>query len=538
MKKRTVVIGVLGTVKDALLMNDPIRWEKWRPTIAIGMNKDLNISRFELLYQPKYKSIAQYVADDFKQVSQSSDVNLCEIDIFEPWNFERVYETLLDFAKSYPFDLDNEEYLVHITTGTHVMQICLFLLVESRIIPARILQTGLSDQYSAEGICNIIDLDLSKYDSLAERFKLDKINSEHYLKSGIPTKNKQYNELIDQLEVVCMNSEDPILITGPSGVGKTRLARLIFELKHKNGKVNNKFVELNCATLQGGMASSALFGHQKGSYTGATEKREGLLLKADGGLLFLDEVGELGLDEQAMLLRALEEKRFYPLGSDVENHSNFQLICGTNRDLKQMVKDGKFRGDLLARINLWSFKLLGLHDRPEDLEPNLEYELENVSQKLNKQIRMNKEAKDLFIKKLTTGTALWTGNFRELSGAVTRMSVLADGGRIKVNDVEKEVERLENGWAEDEVSDINGNTSFKLCKKLLGEKVQELDLFDLPQLETVIRVCSTSKTASDAGRRLFNSSIKQKKSTNDTDRLKKYLDKYGLSFSEITNASL
>ena len=101
---------------------------------------------------------------------------------------------------------------------------------------------------------------------------------------------------------------------------------------------------------------SALFGHAKGAFTGAVTERAGLLRAADGGVLFLDEIGELGADEQAMLLRALEEKRFLPLGSDKEVASDFQLIAGTNRDLEADVARGRFRDDLLARIDLWTFR--------------------------------------------------------------------------------------------------------------------------------------------------------------------------------------
>src|SRR6185436_12447123 len=113
-----------------------------------------------------------------------------------------------------------------------------------------------------------------------------------------------------------------------------------------------------------------LFGHVKGSFTGAAQDRKGLLVAADGGLLFLDEIGELGLDEQAMLLRAVEEKRFLPVGSDTEVESDFQLIAGTNRGLAEEVRSGRFRADLLARIDLWTFRLPGLAERREDVEPN------------------------------------------------------------------------------------------------------------------------------------------------------------------------
>src|SRR4029077_20611819 len=129
--------------------------------------------------------------------------------------------------------------------------------------------------------------------------------------------------------------------------------------------LSGRFVEVNCATLRGDQAMSALFGHKRGAFTGAQTDRAGLLKEADQGLIFLDEIGELGADEQAMLLRALEDKTFLPLGADRELGSDFQLIAGTNCDLAAFVRSGQFREDLLARINLWTFQLPGLAQRPE-----------------------------------------------------------------------------------------------------------------------------------------------------------------------------
>src|SRR4029450_8433591 len=166
---------------------------------------------------------------------------------------------------------------------------------------------------------------------------------------------------------VTVRSSAPILLLGPTGAGKSLLARRIYELKKTRRLVEGPFVEVNCATVRGDAAMSALFGHVKGAFTGAVRDRPGPLLSANGGLLFLDEVGELGLDEQAMLLRALEERRFVPLGSDREVTSDFQLIAGTNRDLADAVRAGRFRDDLLARINLWTFELPALSHRRVDI---------------------------------------------------------------------------------------------------------------------------------------------------------------------------
>ncbi len=534
MQKKTVVIGFFGTTLDAR-GSGKHRWAVWRPTISVGQHEDLLVSRLDLIIQDRFRDQADKLCSDFRQVSPETETRLHTIPLKDPWDFEEVYAGLLDFAKSYPFDPEHEDYLVHITTGTHVMQICLFLLIESRIIPARILQTGIRDKQDAVGSYSIIDLDLSKYDRLAERFRSEERKGLHYLKSGIETRNAAYNRMIEQLARVCARSDDPVLLTGPSGVGKTRLARLVYEWKKQNHRVTGAFVELNCATLRGDAAMSALFGHRKGAYTGAAEKREGLLSMADGGLLFLDEVGELGADEQAMLLRAIEEKRFYPMGSDEERHSDFQLICGTNRDLNAMVREGKFREDLLSRINLWTFPLMGLKDRPEDIEPNLQYELERASERQGKLIRFNKEAKERFLAMAVSPDALWRSNFRDLSAAVTRLAVLSDSGRITEPLVNEEIARLHRSWSErSEKVETSEDRDMALIKGILGERVSELDYFDIPQLAAVIRVCRESRTLSEAGRKLFSVSLARRQSRNDSDRLRKYLAGFGLDWKKVS----
>ena len=209
------------------------------------------------------------------------------------------------------------------------MQICWFLLTESRHFPAQLIQTSSPSKQnrSHPGEYRIIDLDLSRYDGLARRFHEEREDSLTFLKSGIDTKNAAFNRLIESIERVALRSREPMLLTGPTGAGKSQLARRIYELKRTRGLIEGPLVEVNCATIRGDGAMSALFGHVKGAFTGAAKDRKGLLRAAHGGLLFLDEIGELGLDEQAMLLRAIEEKRFLPVGTDSEASSDFMLIA-------------------------------------------------------------------------------------------------------------------------------------------------------------------------------------------------------------------
>ncbi|MEI6219150.1 MAG: RNA repair transcriptional activator RtcR [bacterium] len=509
----------------------PDRWNLWRPSVGLCQHEDLLINRFELLFQKKFQAMADVVAEDIRSVSPETEVVQRLVEFEHPWDFEEVYGALHDFARAYPFDPENEEYLVHITTGTHVAQICLFLLTEARYLPAKLIQTSppKRKELAGPGQYDIIDLDLSKYDRIAARVRQDLQGDISYLKSGIATRNVAFNKLVEEIEHVAMHSAEPILLMGPTGAGKSLLGRRIHELKRSRGQLSGGFIEVNCATLRGDQALSTLFGHKKGAFTGATQDRQGLLREADKGLLFLDEIGELGLDEQAMLLRAIEEKLFFPMGSDKEVSSDFQLICGTNRDLYRDVQDGKFREDLLERINLWTFYFPGLRDRPEDIEPNIEYELDQFAKKRGKQVRFSKEARENFLSFAKSDEATWAANFRDLNNAITRMATLAPGGRITRQTVENEIVRLRRKWTRDE-----GSEKTDILNEVLGiDKVAKLDLFDRIQLAEVLSICRRSRSMSEAGRLLFAVSRQERKRTNDADRLRKYLVRFGLEWSDV-----
>ena len=531
MSKPVHLIGVLGSKLDAGRSQD--RWSRWRPSVAACQYDDLLISRFELLHEPRNRDMAELVASDIQSVSPETIVTLHSVAFQDPWDFEEVFSGLHEFARTYPFDTDQNEYLIHITTGSHVQQICLFLLAESRHLPGRLLQTSPPPREGMPGSAfRIIDLDLSRYDALATRFAQEQQEGLTFLKSGIETRNAIFNRLIEQIEKVAIASRCPMLITGPTGAGKTHLARRIFELKRRREQLSGSFVEINCATLRGDQAMSTLFGHIKGAFTGATVNRPGLLMSADRGLLFLDEVGELGLDEQAMLLRAIEEKRFLPVGADHEAQSDFQLIAGTNRNLHEAVQKGRFREDLLARINLWTFELPGLAARREDLEPNLDFELQKITDETGHRVSMSREARSAFLKWAQSPEAKWTANFRDLNAAVVRMATLATAGRISEAEVRQECERLKRLWQPPETNSRSNDLN-TLEQVLSAEKIEQLDMFDRVQLAAVLTVCRECRSMAEAGRRLFAISRQARTSHNDSDRLKKYLARFGLGWDDI-----
>jgi transcriptional regulatory protein RtcR len=531
MSKRRVVIGFLGTSLDAGKHN---RWERWRPTVAVCQHEDMVVDRIEIIHDNHAETLAQRITADIAQVSPETDARRHVMNLKNPWDFGEVYAAMHDFARAYPFDPDNEEYLVNITTGTHVAQICWFLLIEAHYIPAQILQLTPPRRWQdgGPGKYDIIDINLARYDHIATRFKAEQAEGSSFLKSGIATRNPAFNRMIDRIEQVAIRSRAPLLLTGPTGAGKSQLAQRIYALKKARHQVRGDFVEVNCATLRGDGAMSTLFGHAKGAFTGALQDRAGLLRKADGGILFLDEIGELGIDEQAMILRGIEEKRFLPMGADKEVASDFQLIAGTNRDLSQDVQKGKFREDLLARLNLWTFELPGLADRREDIEPNLDFELRNYAARENEMITFNREARTRYLAFATSPEASWNANFRDLGASVTRMATFAPSGRITEDVVIEEIACLKRGW-----SRTGANDGQALLATLLGEEeLQALDLFDQIQLASVIRVCREHSSLSAAGRTLFAASRARKTSANDADRLKKYLARFGLDWQAVSLA--
>ncbi len=519
MKKR-VVIGLLGTTLDAGLRDK--RWEKWRPSVAICQQPEFRVDRFELIVQANSEPLATQVIADIARESPDTEVRPHVLELANPWDFGEVYATLDDFAQAYPWKPATEDYFLHITTGTHVVQICLFLLCETRAMPGVLLQSspGPVEKRTTAGKVEVIDLELARYDRLAARFRERTQTGTSLLKQGIPTKNPRFNAMIDELEQVASKSKDPLLLVGETGTGKTALARRLHELKQARQHLSGELVAVNCATLRGDLAMSMLFGHVKGAFTGAADARTGLLRKADKGLVFLDEIGELGRDEQAMLLTAIEEKRFYPLGADKLVSSDFQLVAGTNRDLTADVRAGRFREDLLARIALWTFRIPALRERPEDVVPNLDYELERLSAELGARISFAKLARDAFVR--FSEAAPWPANFRDFNAALRRMATLAEGGRIDQATVTAELARL-----------ASATSTGDHLEGVLGERAAALDRFDRVQLADVIGVCRASPTLSAAGRALFASSLAARTTKNDADRLRKYLARFGLDFETL-----
>ncbi len=221
-----------------------------------------------------------------------------------------------------------------------------------------------------------------------------------------------------QLTSKAARSDSNVLITGETGTGKELFARTI----HQNSRRSNqRFVVIDCASLTESLVESTLFGHKKGSFTGAQSDQDGLIKLADGGTLFLDEMGEMPLSLQKVFLRVLQERHFRPVGSSKEETSNFRLIAATNRDLDMEVERGHFRSDLLFRINTMHIRLPPLRKRAEDIKPLILSRMQFLKENYG---MAPKHLADDFLNTLLYYD--WPGNVRELFNILERAMVNAD----------------------------------------------------------------------------------------------------------------
>ena len=191
---KTTVISVLGTTKDAHGGTGPSRWDTWRPNIGLVQQDDLRIDELHLIFDSAHRNLAERVKTDIGSVSPETNVVFDVIELKDPWDFEEVYEKFYDYAKSPCFHDENTVCYVHMSTGSHVEQICLFLLAESRHLPAKLIQTTPREGHvrhssDSKGTHTVIDLDLSRYDKLARRFEAERQDDLAFLKQGIDTKN-------------------------------------------------------------------------------------------------------------------------------------------------------------------------------------------------------------------------------------------------------------------------------------------------------------------------------------------------------------
>ena len=252
----------------------------------------------------------------------------------------------------------------------------------------------------------------------------EEIRSEHNFEDLVGS-SPPWQRLVREIEAVAA-SEATVLIVGETGTGKELVARALHARSTRSGRA---LIKVNCGAISAGLVESELFGHVKGAFTGALQKRVGRFELADGGTLFLDEVGELPLDTQVKLLRALQEQEFEPVGSSQTVRVNVRVIAATNRDLEQAIREGRFRADLYYRLNVIPLHVPALRERQTDIGQLALYFLQRSARKAGKPVQG-----------IANGTLeammrySWPGNVRELENLVERGVVLSSGPLLDVDE--------------------------------------------------------------------------------------------------------
>ena len=258
----------------------------------------------------------------------------------------------------------------------------------------------------------------------ARKMKRDNAILKEKLKGNfmLESRNKKYRQMMELAERAAQ-SDSNILILGESGTGKEVLASFIHQ-KSKRKEAN--FMELNCQALSESILESELFGHEKGAFTGADRRRIGLFEASNGGTLFLDEIGGVSVNLQAKLLKAIENKQIYRLGSSTPINVDFRLITATNHNLRKDMGDGSFRDDLFYRISTIVLELPPLRERPEDIPLFIQYFFDKYQREMNKRITDVENS----VKELLAGYS-YPGNVRELKNIIERLVVLSEKGEIR-----------------------------------------------------------------------------------------------------------
>ena len=236
-------------------------------------------------------------------------------------------------------------------------------------------------------------------------------------------KSSALQNVLDQIRIVA-NTDSTVLLHGETGTGKELVARAIHNLSSRRQR---NFVRINCAAIPSGLLESELFGHEKGAFTGALMQKKGRFELADGGSLFLDEIGDISLELQPKLLRAVQEQEFERLGSTRTIQVKVRMIAATHRDLSTMIRNGQFREDLFYRLNVFPIEIPSLRERPEDIPLLVNHFVSKLSRRMKKQINpVSRHAMEA----LTNQT--WPGNVRELENFIERAVILTQGTELHV----------------------------------------------------------------------------------------------------------
>ncbi|MGB8993195.1 MAG: sigma-54 dependent transcriptional regulator [Desulfobaccales bacterium] len=314
---------------------------------------------------------------------------------------------------------------------------------------------------------------------------------------GVSGSSPRMREIFQLLEMVAP-SEATVLLLGETGTGKELVAQAIHRGSPRSA---NPFVVVNCAALPETLLESELFGHERGAFTGATNRKDGRFLLAHHGTLFLDEIGELSLTLQAKILRVLQTREFEPLGSIRTVKADVRIIAATNRDLENMVRQGRFRDDLYYRLNVFPLVLPPLRERLEDLAPLVDCFLKHFREKNRRQVTSIAPAALELLRRYS-----WPGNIRELENVIERGVIVCQEKVLRPEDLPPALQQR-SGWpgpdeeTEPDLPELERQLISRTLEKVAGQRQQAAEILGISLDELNLKIRSYRLGESEYNRR-------------------------------------
>lgn len=365
------------------------------------------------------------------------DVDLHEIDLSSPIDYADIYRKVSAELKQTRLPRDDVELTFHLSPGTPAMTAIWIILAKTRF-PAHLIQTS-----REKGLERVdFEFDLAS-DFLPEFLQRTSARIER-LAEGTPSGTPGFEliihacaEMQEQISLARRIAvhDVPVLILGETGTGKELFAQAIHS---SSSRAEGSFVAINCGAIPRDLVSSELFGHKKGAFTGAIADRKGAFREADGGTLFLDEVGDLPLDAQVRLLRAIQQHEVTPVGSSVPEKVDVRIVAATHRDLRRAIAEGTFREDLFHRLAVGILNLPPLRSRNGDVELLLDHYLAKINADAAGKPEWAHKEVSLEARKILVSSA-WPGNVRELYHTLLRAAIWSKGAAIDIADVQRAI---------------------------------------------------------------------------------------------------
>lgn len=477
------------------------RWERWRPSVAIAELPELHVERVDLLCDADDLALAEIVAADLAMVLPGATVEVHALTCGPERSFAEAERSLDAWIPTQPFAPEASQLLVYAGSRTTPASIALTAAVIRGRIPGRLV---LVEPPSGDEDFGRIDV-MAAGPAVAAAAEPPLVTADR-----LPTRNRNVAALLDQIEKVAGRTDDPIVLHGAAGAGRSTVARWIHTIRHAAGRATGRCVQIDGFEIQDDLSTSQ-FG---------TRRLSGAIAEAAGGTLIIEHVDALPRTAQIALARRLDRPGPETPGIVVS-------LVGT---LADAVQRGALEDDLLAMLDGWVFELPPLAARPEDIEPAVDVALEEARRDLRRDARFEPEARAKFVAFARHDDTHWLAGFRSLRASVRRLATLADDGVVTVGDVDLELDRLSGREPVHEVAEA---ADVDLEALLGAAQYEALDRFDRVQLADVVHVCRNAASLSEAGRELFAASRARRKKVNDADRVRKYLLRFGLEFGRL-----